>query len=119
MFGSNIDTFEAVLSRKRINRPWIPDVKPFDSGRATNRWEGYQTQRWRKFSRWFKQQHPICSFNECTRDTYYTDHIVPVLTLVNLGRDPYDVDECQPLCRLHGDQKTGMEGSDKKKGRGV
>lgn len=116
LFGSNIDTFESVLSKKRINRPWLPDHKPFESGRVGQRWDGYKTQRWRKFSIWYKTLHHRCIIDGCNRDTYYTDHITPVVELVRLGRDPYDPAECQPLCRLHGDIKTGSEGAKKRKG---
>ena len=119
MFGSNIDTFESDLSKKRINRPWIPAHVPFESGRVGERWEGYKSPRWRKFTRWFKIQHPICCIEGCLRDTYYTDHVVRVVELVRLGRDPYDPEECQPMCKLHHHKKTGGEGSEVKKGRGV
>ena len=116
LFGSNIDTFVSVLSRKRVNRPWLPDHKPFESGRVGQRWDGYKTQRWRKFSIWFKTINPICVVEGCNRGSYYTDHITPVIDLIRHGRDPYDPDECQPLCRLHGDIKTGSEGAKKRKG---
>lgn len=111
--------FEYNLSKKTIQRPWLPAHKPFESGRVGKRWEGYNTTRWRTVSILFKSLNPVCCVVGCGQPTYYTDHIVPVLQLVHLGRDPYDVyNECQPLCRLHGDQKTGHEGSNER-GRGV
>lgn len=48
-------------------------------------------------------------------ESYYTDHKTPVLVLIRQGKDPFDQSECQPLCRMHGDQKTGREGAQKKK----
>lgn len=84
--------------------------KPFDSGRVGKRWDGYNTTRWDKFTVWFKMENPICAIEGCNRETYYTDHVTPVVELVRQGRDPYDPNECQPLCRLHHHQKTGREG---------
>lgn len=99
------------MAKQRVQRPWLPIHKPFDTGRVGKRWDGYQTSRWRRFSQWFKMENPICSIIGCNRETYYTDHITPVVELVRLGRDPYDQNECQALCRMHGDQKTGKEGT--------
>ena len=94
----------------KVKRPWMPDHKPFETGRVGQRWPGYKTTQWRNFSRWFKMNHPICAVDGCNRETYYTDHVTPVVQLIALGRDPYDESECQPLCRKCGDQKTGREG---------
>ena len=102
------------MAKRRVHRPWLPAHKPFDSGRVGQRWEGYKTPRWRKLSILFKSNpaNAICRVEGCGRPTHYTDHVIPVLKLIQMGRDPYDVDnECQPLCRLHGDQKTGSEGA--------
>lgn len=104
------------MAKTRVQRPWLPTPKPFESGRVGRRWEGYKGQRWRLFSIWFKIENRFCAVQGCGRESYYTDHRTPVLELIGLGRDPYDPTECQPLCRMHGDQKTGSEGATKKKG---
>lgn len=103
------------MAKRKINRPWLPKHRPFDSGRVSSRWDGYNSTKWRKFSKWFKSINKLCVIDGCGRAAYYTDHITPVLLLISQGRDPYDTCECQALCRLHGNKKTGVEGSQAKK----
>lgn len=103
------------MARNKVQRPWLPKPKPFESGRVSARWDGYNTTRWRRFSIWYKTVNPICSIDGCNMESYYTDHKTPVLVLIRQGKDPFDQSECQPLCRMHGDQKTGREGAQKKK----
>lgn len=92
---------------KRVQRPWLPIPKPFETGRHTARWTGYQTQRWRKMSRMFKDENPVCDMPECGRPTHYTEHQVPALAC----DDPWDESNFRPRCRHHGDSKTGKEGA--------
>lgn len=99
----------------RIQRPWLPKVVPFETGRVTERWAGYQTPRWRKLSRWFKSNNPLCSVPGCNNATYYTDHVIPALECA----DPWDTSNMQPLCKRHGASKTGSEGAAKSRGEGA
>lgn len=92
---------------KKVQRPWLPVPKPYESGRVTTRWEGYKTNRWRKVSRLFKDENPVCDMDGCGQPTYYTEHQVPALQC----DDPWDPSNFRPRCRFHGDSKTGKEGA--------
>ena len=99
---------------KNSKRPaWMGERKPFDSGRITARWEGYNKQYWIKFRDAFRASNPICCVEGCRQPTYYVDHKDPVLQLIAQGRNPLDPNECQPLCFKHGNKKTGHEGKAK------
>lgn len=102
---------------KPLRRPWQPELTPFESGRARERWGGYNGTRWRTISRLFKEQNPVCCVEGCGRPTYYADHDVPALDC----DDPYDVANLRPLCRRCGDRKSGREGAVVKRvgGRGM
>ena len=100
---------------KRVQRPWLPVHKPFDTGRVTERWPGYKTTRWRKVSRLFKDEHPVCDMPECGRPTYYTEHEVPATSC----SDPWDASNFRPRCKRHGDSKSGKEGAAAKSRKGV
>lgn len=99
---------------KRVQRPWLPIPKPFETGRVKARWPGYNTPRWRKISKLFKEEHPICDMEGCGQPTYYTEHQVPALEC----EDPWDESNFRPRCRYHGDSKTGKEGAKAKGGGG-
>jgi 5-methylcytosine-specific restriction enzyme A len=71
----------------------------------------YHTSRWKKESRTFRQQHPICSRCEAEGIIYpteVTDHIIPL----GICTDPWDKSNWGHLCKRHNIQK-GIE--DKKK----
>lgn len=86
-------------SRERLYgwKPKQRDPRPFEN-RNTNRWEGYQTTRWRRESLAFLQSHPLCA--ECKRKgrtvgAQVTDHIIPALVCP----DPWDKQNWQALCK--------------------
>ncbi len=98
----------------KSKRPaWLPKRTPFESGRVTKRWDGYNTAQWREFRAWFRNKHPICSVEGCKQPTYYVDHVIPVVDYMAQGGSPVDPANCQPLCFKHGNQKTGHEGKAK------
>lgn len=73
------------------------DVPRFDQ-RTTERWKGYETERWKRESRAFKQSNPLCA--ECKRQgkirgAEVTDHIIPAL----ICPDPWNRNNWQPLCK--------------------
>jgi len=87
-------------------KPWQGERKAYDTGRITKRWAGYNTTRWRDFSKLFKIVNPICAIEGCEEPTYFTDHIIPVLQC----SDPFALSNLQPLCWTHGHSKSGGEG---------
>ena len=104
---------------KTLKRPvWAGERKPYETGRVTARWDGYNKPYWRDFRSSFVQANPLCCVDGCRQPTYYADHIVPVLDYIAQGGSPIDPDNIQPLCYKHGNQKTGREGRAKQlKGR--
>lgn len=89
----------------KVNRPhWLgPPRKAWEH---RNRWEGYNTRRWRDASKQFKILHPVCSTPGCNRATYVTDHKVPIAA----GCDPWDQRNWQPLCYKCNKGKTAQDG---------
>jgi 5-methylcytosine-specific restriction endonuclease McrA len=81
-------------------RPWAlkkPDGPPI--ARRT-RDEFYHTSRWKRESKDFLQQNPLCI--QCGKEGYLipatiTDHIIPK----NTCKDPWDRSNWQPLCKRH------------------
>ena len=93
------------------HRPkWKGERKPFETGRITARWDGYNTTDWRRFRDAFRSKHPLCCVDGCRQPTYYVDHVVPVVQYMEQGGSPFDESNCQPLCFKHGNVKTGKEG---------
>lgn len=67
---------------------------------------GYD-ERWKKFRRMYLTAHPLCV--KCLEEGKYTkatvvDHIKPFRGDEKLQ---YDLDNLQPLCKRHHDEKTG------------
>ena len=98
----------------KSKRPvWAGERVPFESGRITKRWNGYNTKAWKDFRVWFRVAHPICDEPGCGQPTYYADHKVRVLDWIAQGGNPFDVDNINPKCFKHGNIKTGHEGKAK------
>ena len=65
----------------------------------------YNSTTWRKFSKEYKMNNPVCMNDGCTQPSYYTDHIKPIA----LGGAKYDYDNLQALCRKCNASKTGKQ----------
>jgi len=94
-------------SPKKIKRPWAPDRKPFQRG-ITN-YKFYNSARWRKISRLFKEANPLCV--KCMEEgrtvpSEFTDHVVRIQD----GGDKFAYSNLQALCAFHHNQKSGKEG---------
>jgi 5-methylcytosine-specific restriction enzyme A len=79
-----------------------PDLRPSSAARGYDR-------RWRKASKRFLAQHPLC--RECERGgrvvpATVVDHITPHRGDYGLL---WDVGNWQPLCKRHHDRKTARE----------
>jgi 5-methylcytosine-specific restriction protein A len=94
-------------------RPWdkpkTSELSAPMSGRTRNPF--YHTSRWKKESKAFRDQHPLCS--RCMEEgiiapTEVTDHKIPV----GICPDPWDQNNWDGLCKKHNITK-GIE--DKKK----
>jgi 5-methylcytosine-specific restriction endonuclease McrA len=87
-----------MLKPKSKQRPW-DRIKPITQPVITRaRDEFYHTSRWKKESRAFRQQYPLCA--ACSRDglivpAEVTDHVIPK----NACQDPWDKKNWEPLCK--------------------
>jgi 5-methylcytosine-specific restriction enzyme A len=97
-----VDSFK-MYKPKSKHRPW-DRIRNSESQKAPivkrKRDEFYHTARWKKESRAFLMQNPLC--RQCERDGFIvpsqiTDHIIPK----NACRDPWDKNNWQPLCKKH------------------
>lgn len=72
----------------------------------------YQSSRWHRFSKAFLKDNRLCA--KCKAEgivevATVTDHIIPLVTWIPQGGDPYDTVNCQPLSKRCHDQKTANE----------
>jgi len=100
---------------KKIKRSWVPERKPFS--RPVDFSWFYNQTKWRKFSKKYRQNNPICV--ECEAKGIVSpaevcDHIDGIKTILKEGRDPMDEKECQSLCHPCHNSKSGREAHGKK-----
>lgn len=91
---------------KQIKRNWKPERKSFD--RVKTNYEFYNSWKWRKRSKLFKENNPICvkcDQNDMVSAAMFTDHI----QRIEDGADPWDESNWQSLCEFHHNQKSGRE----------
>ena len=96
-------------SPKKIKRPWVVESKPFINSDT----KFYQSTPWRKFSKIYKDKHPLCVMCESqgeVRIADVTDHIIRLKD----GGLPYDEANLQSLCHSHHNQKSINERFKKK-----
>jgi len=79
--------------------------KPFANISRQNQ-HFYNSTRWRKISKGYKEKHPLCV--EClkkgiTKQSEVTDHIIPI----DKGGDKFNSDNLQALCHRCHNSKTG------------
>ncbi|MEM9685350.1 MAG: HNH endonuclease [Bacteroidota bacterium] len=95
---------------KKRPRPWKPERKPFARERSFYRF--YNSSRWRKFSKSYRDKHPLCLI--CKKEgrvgpADVVDHIKGLGYLLDNGLDPYDEGECQSLCHPCHNKKSGRQ----------
>ena len=101
---------------KKIKRDWVKEYKPHERVKDM-RWF-YNSHAWRKFSKRYKQNYPLCLKCEdegiITAATV-TDHI-QTYEQNPAGFDLSNLQEIymQPLCKTHHNQKSGREAHGKK-----
>lgn len=90
----------------KINRSYIPEVKPFERANSNNKF--YNSWPWRKLRKRFLIANPLCvvcdSIGIVTSATV-VDHIRPI----NQGGEPLDEANLQPMCEHHHNSKSGKE----------
>ncbi len=92
-------------------KPWQPEPsKPFARNRSFA-WF-YNSSRWRKVSKVFREANPLCV--ECEKvgkvsSAKVADHKIGLGYLIDNNLDPYDHNELQALCSSCHNKKSGSE----------
>jgi 5-methylcytosine-specific restriction enzyme A len=93
---------------KAKNRPWnIRAAQPAPMAQRV-RIDFYHTSRWKKESRLFRSEHPLCRKCEEEGIVYpseVTDHIVPL----EICEDPWDWKNWDGLCKRHNNIKAAAD----------
>lgn len=92
---------------EKRRRPWKPERKSFSRARPNQ--DFYNSARWRKTSRLYRDAHPMCEM-DCkdsgrVRPAAVVDHIVPI----NEGGNPFDWDNLQSGCHQCHNRKSQKE----------
>ena len=98
---------------KSRKRPWIPEKPKHE--RQFNNQKFYSSKQWRALRNYFIQKNPLCAQckrNGITKGGQVIDHIKPI----RLGGHPTAESNLQTLCNKWHDNKSGMEGSEYRKG---
>ena len=93
-----------------IPRPWVPERTAF--GRRKDNSAFYNGRKWRKFSKDFRERHPLCAKCEAqgrTAPAAVCDHIRGLDFLLDNGINPIQESECQSLCHQCHNSKSGRE----------
>ena len=93
---------------QKIKRHWVPERQAFKNLNSEKNRNVYNSSKWRKFSKAYKERNPLCvkcQEKGITSKTEVTDHI----ERVNTGGDIYSLDNLQPLCKSCHNRKSGRE----------
>ncbi|WP_435624499.1 hypothetical protein [Flagellimonas sp.] len=96
---------------KPRKRPWRDDRKPFGR-RKNNNYDFYNSTRWRKKSRLFREKNPFCE--QCERENRVVpaevvDHVKGLQFLLDNGMDPYADEELESMCHKCHNVKSGKQ----------
>lgn len=96
----------------KINRPWKPKKIAFD--RPIDFSWFYNSWKWRKTSKTYRESNPICECNRCIKEEFIRpaevcDHIKGLKYLLDNNLDPYDWNELQSMSKECHNIKSGSE----------
>lgn len=90
----------------KTKRPWVQEYKPFE--RITNNNGFYNSWKWRKFAKRYKERNPLCV--KCTEENRIGPaHVADHITRIQDGGKEFDESNIQSLCEFHHNQKSGKE----------
>ncbi|OIQ16559.1 MAG: hypothetical protein BM557_09605 [Flavobacterium sp. MedPE-SWcel] len=96
---------------KRINRPWLPERKPFERQRHASDFD-YNGRKWRNVRRSKLDKDPLCEYcakvDKVTQATV-VDHEPRAKVLIARGDDPYDEKYLFSSCKTCHNSKSGRE----------
>jgi 5-methylcytosine-specific restriction protein A len=90
----------------KIQRSWVPQRKAFE--RENSNKEFYNSWPWRKLSKRYRMNHPLCvqcEAKDLVVPVKVVDHIVPM----NLGGAKLDESNLQSLCESCHNKKSSAE----------
>lgn len=91
---------------KKIVRSWVPQRKAF--AREKDNSEFYNSWPWRKFSKRYKESHPLCV--ECEKkDLVVLAKVVDHINPINNGGEKLSEDNVQGLCESCHNRKSANE----------
>jgi hypothetical protein len=97
---------------KQVKRSWVVERKPFE--RDNSNADFYNSWAWRKFTKGFKDRHPLCEMycklNDIVSETTVVDH----LNQFGLGVDGWDLNNLkdeyfQAGCDLCHNKRSGKQ----------
>jgi 5-methylcytosine-specific restriction endonuclease McrA len=98
--------FDMANAPKKIQRPWVPERKPFERDNWNQ--EFYNSTPWRKFARVYKDRNPLCVVCErqgLIEPAKVADHIIPI----NKGGEKFNEKNIQSLCESCHNRKSATE----------
>jgi hypothetical protein len=103
---------------KDIKRKYLPERKAF-GGRAIDNSKFYNSWKWRKKSKQYRELHSLCECNECkelkrVRPAEVVDHIRGLSYLLQNGLDPFNDVELQSMSHECHNKKSGKQRHGKK-----
>lgn len=95
---------------KPVKRPWMRQATSNHQGRTAPNRHVYDTQRWRKLSKAYRQANPLCECEECeTLTVPLIAEVVDHKTPINQGGDPYSWDNLQSMNKKCHNKKSAKE----------
>lgn len=89
-------------------RPWQRKKQPALKMETRSRTDFYHTSRWKKESKAFRMQHPLCAISEAKGlivPSEVTDHIIPL----EICEDPWDQNNWQTLSKKENNIKAAAD----------
>jgi 5-methylcytosine-specific restriction protein A len=104
---------------KKIKRPWVKEKVAFE--RPVDFSWFYNDRKWRRVSKAYREQNPICECEECkasltVKPAKVCDHIKGLKYLLDNGLDPYDFKELQSMSNECHNKKSGKESHRSRRG---
>ena len=97
---------------EKKNRQWIVERVPFARRNDNSRF--YNARAWRKVSKSYRLQYPICECDECKElnrvlPAEVVDHTRGLQFLLDNGLDPYNFNELKSMNHLCHNKKSGRD----------
>lgn len=97
---------------KKIQRAYLPDKVAFE--RPVDFTWFYNDRKWRKVSKAYRLENPLCECNDCkendiAKPAQVCDHIKGLKYILDNNLNPYSFDELQSMSKECHNKKSGGE----------